>query len=91
MTLTELITKCSPSIDGEVCDSMRKRLNKSYTGFVTACTINSKGEMGHTPIFYSIFYRRTRDDRGVLLNYCPWCGTKYEHGIAKVKEDGRNG
>jgi len=56
-----------------VCDHLSKRLVDGGKGFKALHTV--KRDSNETR-FLGVAYKTSAKDKGLLLNWCPWCGGK---------------
>ena len=62
------------------CGTMEQRLTDGHkAGFFVLVLFNMKTEKD---VVKGIAYKQNARDNGLMLNYCPWCGTK-------LMEDGK--
>ena len=54
-----------------MCAFMEKRLTDDRAGFRSIHTIN-----GNRMRWRGVSYHESATDRGLLVNFCPWCGGK---------------
>jgi hypothetical protein len=72
--------KCSKKGWCSPLDTMATDLNERRGGgLCEAVMLNFKDE-GRV---YKMMYRRSAKDRGLFLNFCPWCGANIENGLAQ--------
>lgn len=69
--MSESPKKCGAD---SVCSSLASRLNDPYTrqkGFRSQHTVNLKTDEER---FLGVSYHTSAGDKGLMLNYCPFCG-----------------
>lgn len=64
--------KCSKT---GTCETMEARLNPSPGKGLRAVIVIDAKTMKER--FIGVAYHTSKNDRGTLLNFCPWCGGSY--------------
>jgi hypothetical protein len=71
---------------GKWCSSMADRLdevNSTTKGISELVLMNLRTGKDEKPI--GIVFKKRAADRGLMLNYCPWCGERVFFGETKKK------
>lgn len=53
------------------CEAMANRITEGGAGFEHVTLFNISTSKAR---YIGIRYRKNRKDRGIMLNFCPWCG-----------------
>jgi len=56
------ITKCN---EKNICENLKTRLVNKGRGFYLK---EAAGQL------LGVAYKKTKKDKGLMVNYCPWCG-----------------
>lgn len=69
------MTKLKCDEDG-CCEFLLSRLEEFHKrGFVAIHVLKMDGKVGHAKTnFRGVAYKQTAKDRGIMLNWCPFCG-----------------
>jgi hypothetical protein len=68
-------------------ESLEPEENARAKGLATFVTTNF-GTSPRKRTLYGITFKKAASDRGMILNYCPWCGVKFASivpALAKVE------
>lgn len=66
------------------CETLENRMGEEHQkGLTTLSTINFK--TGHIERVFAV-YKMTARDRGLVLNFCPWCGEKLYEPETVIEE-----
>lgn len=57
---------------GTTCTALSERIGDQYAKGITSLTVFNLGTFQVS--WHPIVYKKTPQDKGLLLNYCPWCG-----------------